>query len=123
LLHPGGTTTPDRESKRVGGVISEWRSSDIEQLRHRTNHSTLRGAPVTRDRALHFRRGCLYHFNEKFRCDHQRESARGGNCDRRLKISLREEALNRNPIWALTPSDLRELRPDLEEALAERLAR
>jgi hypothetical protein len=39
-----------------------------------------------------------------------------------LKISLREEALNRNPIWALTPSDLRELRPDLEEALAERLA-
>jgi hypothetical protein len=119
LLHPGGTTTPDRESKRVGGIISEWRSSDIEQLRYRTNHTALRGAPITRDRALHFRRGCLYHFNEKFSCDHQRESARGGNCDRRLKIPLREEALNRNPIWALTPSDLRELRPDLEEALAE----
>jgi hypothetical protein len=119
LLHPGGTTTPDCEAKRVGSIISEWRSSDIEQLCHRTNHTTLRGAPITRDRALHFRRGRLHHFNEQFSRDHQRESARGGNCDRRLKIPLREEALNCNPIWALTPSDLRELRPDLEEALPE----
>jgi hypothetical protein len=39
-----------------------------------------------------------------------------------LKIPLREEALNRNPVWALTPSDLRELRPDLQEALPERQA-
>jgi hypothetical protein len=123
LLHAGGTTTPDCEAKRIGGVISEWRSSDIEQLRHRTNHAALRGTPITSDRALHFRRGCLHHFNEQFSRDHQRESARGGNCDRRLKIPLREEALNRNPVWALTPSDLRELRPDLQEALAERLAR
>jgi hypothetical protein len=122
LLHPGGTTTPDCEAKRVGSIISEWRSSDVEQLRYRTNHSTLRGAPITCDRALHFRRGCLHHFNKQFSRDHQRESTRGGNCDRRLKIPLREEALNRNPIWALTPSDLRELRPDLEEALPERLA-
>jgi hypothetical protein len=54
LLHAGGTTTPDCEAERVGGIIGEWRSSDIEQQRYRTNHTTLRSTPITRDRALHF---------------------------------------------------------------------
>lgn len=122
MLHPCGTTTPDREPKRVGGIIGEWCSSEIEQLPYRTNYSTLRGTPITRNCTLHFRRCSLHHFNEQFSRNHQREPARGGNCDRRLKIPLREEALNRNPIWAFTPSDLRELRPDLQEALPKRLA-
>jgi hypothetical protein len=40
-----------------------------------------------------------------------------------LKISLREEALNRNPVWTLAPRDLRELGSDVKKALAKRLAR
>jgi hypothetical protein len=121
LLHSCGTTTPDCEGKRVGGIVSEWSSNNVEQLRYRTNYATLRGTPITRNRTLHLRRGRFHHFNDLLGGDHQRESARRGNCDRRLKIPLRKESLNRDSVRALTTSDLCELRPDLEEALPERL--
>jgi hypothetical protein len=101
MFHLARTSTPERESQRIGRIVWSWRRLQCKELCNRLRHCRLRCTTFAGDRALHLRWRCFNHFNLVIGSDEQRNATHGTDRDGGLHVGLREDALNGDAIWSV----------------------
>jgi hypothetical protein len=99
MFHLARTSTPERESQRIGRIVWSWRRLQCEELCNRLSYGCLGSTAFASNGALHLGRRCFNNFNLVVCGNKQGNTAHGtdGNCG--LYVGLQEDALNGDSLW------------------------